>query len=53
MQYCNSGPVWFGTLGVEDDPPSVAGLLRILPRSLGEIRPGPLGVAGGDECIHV
>jgi hypothetical protein len=36
MQYCDRGPVLFGTLGVGAKPPSVEGLLRSLPRLMGD-----------------
>jgi hypothetical protein len=36
MQYCDHDPVWFGTRGIGDKPPSAAGLIRSLPMSLGD-----------------
>jgi hypothetical protein len=43
MQYCDHGPVWFGTLGVGDKPPYVEGLLISLPWSLGGSTAWPTG----------
>jgi hypothetical protein len=42
MQYYDRVPVWFGTHGVGAKPPSAAGLLRSLPRSLGDITVWPI-----------
>jgi hypothetical protein len=43
IQYCDRGPVWFGTRGVGAKPPSAEGLLRSLPRLLGDSTAWPAG----------
>jgi hypothetical protein len=51
MQYCDRGPVWFGTRGVGAKPPSAAGLLRSLPRLLGDNTTWPVGRCRRG-CLH-
>jgi hypothetical protein len=51
MQYCDRGPFWFGTRGVGAKLSSDDGLLRSLPRLLGDNIAWPVGLCRR-ECTQ-